>query len=64
MKKQEKKHYTVRELADLGILPVCDRTLRRMIASGRIKAENIGAGGQPRWIVTAAEVKRLKKRKP
>lgn len=61
--KKDKKHYTVTELAESGVLPVCDRTIRRMIAAGRIKAENIGAGDQPRWIITAAEVKRLKNRR-
>ena len=60
--KTKKTVLTVSELAASGRFHCSDRTIRRLIISGKLKAANIGAGTRPIYLVTAAEVDRFLKR--
>lgn len=37
-------------------MDVCDRTVRRLIAAGKLRAKNIGAGKVPRYAVSREDV--------
>lgn len=41
------KVYTIEEVAE--VLKVHDRTVRRYIKAGDLKAVNLGSAGQPNW---------------
>lgn len=47
------KHYTTREVCE--ILGISNRTLRRWIAEGRVRAVNVYG----RWRIPESEVKRI-----
>lgn len=50
----------VAEVCERELIPVSLRTLMRLIAAGRIRAVNIGAGSVPRWALAEAEIVRFK----
>lgn len=54
------KLITIAEVAERQLLPFSVRSLRALIANGRMKAGNIGLGKVPRWAVTEAEIERIK----
>ena len=56
-----KKEYTAAEAVQLGLVPHSERTLRRMIASGRVSARDVSGGEQPRYLIPATELTRLRK---
>jgi excisionase family DNA binding protein len=47
--------YTIKEAAEL--LKVHDRTIRRYIKSGELKAANLGSEEQPNWRITEEDIK-------
>lgn len=55
----KKENYTLKEVAELGILPYSWRTLRRMIARGEINAQAFMLGKRPRYMVSRAELERV-----
>lgn len=63
MKTIEGKTYrTIAEIVESGIIPLSRKTIGRLIATGRLKALNIGGGTKrPRWLVSDEEAKRFMK---
>jgi len=62
--KKTPKSYTVSDLAASGALHCSERTIRRLIYAGKLRAVNIGAGEKnPIYLITEGEVARFLSRK-
>lgn len=62
MKKE--KHLSPTEFAKLLTPPVTPRQVRRMIAKGVLKAQDVGMKGhKPFWIIPASEAARLNRKR-
>jgi predicted site-specific integrase-resolvase len=60
-KNKGKTLFTPERIAKLKLIPFSSRTIRRLIAAGKIRAVNTSNAETPRYIVTESEIERLKK---
>lgn len=51
------KPVTLSQAVAKGLAPCSTRSLRRMIASGRLNATNVSCGTQPRWTVHPSDLR-------
>lgn len=59
-RKNMAKMMTVDELVASGTVPFCAKTIRKLIASGRLKATNVSAGSErPRWLIDPDDARKF-----